>query len=847
MDGLEMEIIILLGVWIYFLQRNIDRLEKRVKKLESKEFAKEVENSSIEERIENSIDSEERISPPQPNSVESVTLEQSSLKTEESITENKKSKKSATIFELIKRYLFGGNILVRLGGVVLFFGLAFLAKYMAEHSHITIQMRIGAILAIGVTLIGIGWRLRKREGAYGQILQGVGIATLYLTIFATAKLYHLITPSTAFTVMLLIVTIASLLALAQDSLPMMLFASSGGFLVPILTSEGDGSHILLFGYYAVLDIGIFIIAWRRSWRVLNIVGFLFTFVIATVWGVLHYHHTLFWSVEPFLILYFAIYLTISILYTLKRRFKPKNLIDSTLVFGLPLVAFPLQLSLVRGFDNGEAISSIALGTLYLILSFILRNNKQADILVVSFKAIALIFYTISIGYIFDRDMKVTLWALEASALLWSSIRQNRRFGRYFAEILLIISMAILNRSEYWESIIVVASALFSIYWLDYAKKSLLPIERLLSHLLTLWILVIWFESTSSKFTDIGIDLSFSPLFALIALGVIFFLIDRFFKWHRIATLLEGYWIVGIVLYIYAIEQSPISQINPFGGSGLIGWIGLNILGYYLLYRYDRVWFFTLPIHILSLWFNTAVLSMELHYIGIHSLHSPKFADILTGVTPIILSLTLLLWKNYPKWLERYKDTYRFTGVGGLNLAILVYALYIFRFSPESSGYIPIFNIIDIMQILSTVSIYLWISINSERFVKEAVTLIYVPFSILSLVTISVIYARAIHIYSDTPYTLYEIWQNLYFQTGLSLLWSIAGIVLMLLSKYYLKRSWWIAGFGILLLVVVKLFLIELSGRGTIERIVSFIAVGTLLLLIGYFVPMPPSEDRKGKI
>ena len=43
-------------------------------------------------------------------------------------------------------------------------------------------------------------------------------------------------------------------------------------------------------------------------------------------------------------------------------------------------------------------------------------------------------------------------------------------------------------------------------------------------------------------------------------------------------------------------------------------------------------------------------------------------------------------------------------------------------------------------------------------------------------------------------------------------------------------------------VVVKLFLIDLSQMSGVERIVSFIGVGILMLLMGYFVPLPPKQD-----
>jgi uncharacterized membrane protein len=51
----------------------------------------------------------------------------------------------------------------------------------------------------------------------------------------------------------------------------------------------------------------------------------------------------------------------------------------------------------------------------------------------------------------------------------------------------------------------------------------------------------------------------------------------------------------------------------------------------------------------------------------------------------------------------------------------------------------------------------------------------------------------------------------------------------------------VIGAGLMGVVVAKLFLIDLSGIGTVERIVSFIGVGLLMLLVGYLSPVPPRE------
>ena len=71
----------------------------------------------------------------------------------------------------------------------------------------------------------------------------------------------------------------------------------------LLPHTGSGDHVVLFSYYALLNLAIFAIAWVRSWRALNLLGFFFTFAIGTAWGVLRYQHALFGSTEPFLVLF----------------------------------------------------------------------------------------------------------------------------------------------------------------------------------------------------------------------------------------------------------------------------------------------------------------------------------------------------------------------------------------------------------------------------------------------------------------------------------------------------------------------------------------------------------------
>jgi len=43
-------------------------------------------------------------------------------------------------------------------------------------------------------------------------------------------------------------------------------------------------------------------------------------------------------------------------------------------------------------------------------------------------------------------------------------------------------------------------------------------------------------------------------------------------------------------------------------------------------------------------------------------------------------------------------------------------------------------------------------------------------------------------------------------------------------------------------VIVKLFVVELGNVDALSRVVSFLGVGLLLLIVGYFAPVPKGSD-----
>ncbi|RKE35888.1 putative membrane protein [Paraburkholderia sp. BL23I1N1] len=330
------------------------------------------------------------------------------------------------LYQRGRDWLFGGNTVVRVGIVVLFFGIAFLLKYAADNSLLPVEFRLAGVALAATVLLVLGWRIGERRGAYGLILQGGGVGALYLTVFAATRLYHLLPAGAALPLMIAICGLSAFLAVRQNASSLAFMGSAGGFLAPVLLSTGGGNHVMLFSYYALLNTGIFAVAWFKAWRPLNLLGFVFTFSIGAVWGVTAYRPELLASTEPFLILFFLMYVGIALLYAVRREVALKHYVDGTLVFGTPLVAIGLQAALMKGTEFGLAWSAVALAALYLaIAGWLAPRRARLDMMFEAMLALAVIFATLAVPLAFTGPTTSATWAIEGAAITWLAVRQRR--------------------------------------------------------------------------------------------------------------------------------------------------------------------------------------------------------------------------------------------------------------------------------------------------------------------------------------------------------------------------------------------------------------------------------------
>jgi len=766
-----------------------------------------------------------------------------------------------------KAWLRGGNPLARIGVVILFFGGAFLARYAAEHSLLPIELRLAALAAGAIGLLGFGWKLRQSRPLYAQILQGGGIAGLYLTVFAAARLYQLLPPGLALGVMVVVALASAVLAVAQNSLSLAVIGFAGGFLAPVLLSTGGGSHVALFSYYTVLNLGIFAVAWFRAWRWLNLVGFVFTFAITGLWRATAYQPAELASADFFLLLFGLLYVAVSVLFALRQPPQLKGYVSGTLVFGLPVVVATLHATLVREIAYAMAWSALGFGLFYLLLAWTLWRTRRDTLrlLAEAFAALGVIFASLAVPLAFDERAMALMWAVEGAGLLWLGVRQDRPLARAFALLLQLVAglryLAYLDTLQgeqlflngaWLASAALALSGLFSGYWLSRGTTLLRSHERYTPLLVTLWGTAWWFAGGLAE-----LDRHMLPEWqagaALVFLALSLWLLQALAlrtAWpllRRIALLLlPAALLLGLTV---------LAAAHPTAQGGWLGWPLLFAIAYAMLHRLDRepdtalypaiAW-----LHATAAWALAVLLVWELRWQLSQSI-TGVWRDLPPGVVLALLLALLGAQSLRPSWpLARHADSYRGLVAVPLVAVVLLWTLAVNLGSDGDPGwlpYVPLLNPLDIAVALALLALARWaLALRPAQRARLAAVdprVALAAYAALVFLWLSAALVRALHHGLGTPITAQGIADSTLVQAALSIFWGLLGFGAMLLATRHGQRKLWMVGAGLMGMVVAKLFLVDLSGSGTLARVASFLSVGVLLLVTGYLSPLPPERAQ----
>ncbi|MGE3692895.1 MAG: DUF2339 domain-containing protein [Novosphingobium sp.] len=801
-------------------------------------------------------------------------------------------------------WLLGGNTIVRVGLVILFVGLVFLANLAANAGLFPIEARLSVVALAGVALLVVGLLKRVQRPPFAMALQGTGVAVLYLTIFTAApKGYNILPPGAAFGFMILIAALGVALALMQNSLTMAMASFLGGFAVPVLLGGKSDTPLALFSYLTVLNLAILFIAWKKSWRPLNLLGFFATFLLAAAWGFSAYEDRHFAICELFLIGTVAIYLAMAVLYAHNTPGKFGNFADSTLLFGTALAGFGLQAGLVHDRPFASAWSALGFGAAYLALTAFVLRRKQTEMRLLGecLLAIGVGFVTLAIPLALEAEWTSSAWALEGAGAFWVGSRQARWMPRLFGLLLQVLAALIavsmigpnissvpLANSGFMVPMLV-ALPMLSTAWLlrnplehsgsimartyagvefglqqlwfiggflfvvlgisieisrqlpprfagDYAPSALTPHMQVLTAMLSILAAMAlgnWFGRRRSWLVATWPGRVSLPLMVLCFLGL---LIDdrHVLFWPDIA-----FWMVAAALHLWMLRHQSAD-----------GWTGAMHVGGVLLL--------------------TGMVADSLAYgIDQAKLWDTSWAGVTFLVSATAILLLLTRWAGraapmaIPKGLGWPRDPHArsYWLHTGLVLAALVYlgamlTTLLAEGVTDPLPYIPLLNPVDLSALLALAVFALWRRMVLSAPTSKAVSDVprgsfgLAAEAVLGFAIVNTMWLRIAHHFLGLEWDAELLAISQVVQTGYSILWTLIAMGLMIWARRRGERLPWLTGAVLLGVVVIKLVLVDMSRSASLARIIAFIGVGVLMLLIGYFVPLPPrknaAEETAGK-
>ncbi|RXM53460.1 MULTISPECIES: DUF2339 domain-containing protein [unclassified Chryseobacterium] len=437
-EYLAVILIVVIAIIFNNLNTKIRKLEKEVSDLSSK-----INQKTPQPEITQEATHDEETALPSPSPIYEHRRE--------TITTSKNSEYPSIIqkdwlspvFEFLKQ-----NILTVIGIFTLVLGIGYFVKYAIDKNWIGETARVGIGLFTGSIIILTGHFLRKNYKTFASIITGGGIAILYFTTTIAFREYHLFSQNTAFVITSIITAAAIALSYYYKSEVLIIFSLIGGFTAPLMISTGESNYPFLFTYLTLLNIGMLAVAFLQHWKSVGWTAFIFTGI-----------YLLYWTVdlpELLSITFYLISYIIFYIFALHNYFRRNELsvpdilmlalINGASIIGLTYIFHEIQYEPV-------IIFPLIFAAVNTILLFREYGKRNFGISFSVFAGITVSLITIAVALQFKAHLITSVWAIEATLLLFIWKKTGHKIFRTFFNILfpLVIFAQIITWCEYFSA------------------------------------------------------------------------------------------------------------------------------------------------------------------------------------------------------------------------------------------------------------------------------------------------------------------------------------------------------------------------------------------------------------
>jgi uncharacterized membrane protein len=309
--------------------------------------------------------------------------------------------------------------------------VVYLFKYAVDQGWLTPAIRVAFGLLLGAVLAGIGFRVRRGERWFTQVMLGGAAATWYITGFAAFQLLHLVSFPVAFTFMVLVTLFTFAAAIGQSEAGLAVLAALGGLGTPFFLYTDTGSVPGLMAYTSVVLIGTSAIYFAKGWRSLLWTtaggGWL---VIALGFRTEAYADRI--ALQCGIAVIWLLFALIPVVRAVRGRAVPptdpapdvpdRKSVDrrrqdlAVLVLGTPVLALFTSRAVWTAGDSLWGAVVLAAAGIYAVGARYVQERQGRSLLSAAHGVTAAVLLAIACALLFEDDAVVVLWSVEAAAL-----------------------------------------------------------------------------------------------------------------------------------------------------------------------------------------------------------------------------------------------------------------------------------------------------------------------------------------------------------------------------------------------------------------------------------------------
>ena len=812
-----------LSAWIFFFLRWLKRLERHLLAIQRQ----------MQQHPISVVDTEKKHSFVQEPNVMLTTSDVRPTTTSSEMSLN----------EQLKLWLFQGNPVLKVAIAVLVVGVVLLLRFATEHWQLSLAFKLIVVAVISLAIVVFGYLMQHKNRGFALALEGLGLATLFLTLFFAY--YNQVIPNLFIAsgcfIAILVPTIW--LSLKQQSIELALMAMLIAYVAPFTLPVRNATATEFIAYYLLINLAVVVLSTLRPWKALNQIAFLTTVFVGGSYAFYYGDELEKFILSGLVFAHTAVFIWLSFRFSQLlakgdlTRFQLKPIMDIALIFGAPIAGYIFLYLMYFDQNIYQASFSCAFAMVYLGLYQLSKRNQAVAMISQSYFSLMLIFMALIPPILLAEQWSVAGWAIEGVFIFIYALYRQSTISRYVGMGLLL--MAGLSGGYYFTVLNVFPSNVYWVLCISYfaiviISNSIPQFQQQLTNSTIAFQCMQMLSATVLLFILLLEQMGGQSqvMMCLLVVTVFYNLSNEWLlRCNATWSWLLPKWIGLIPVYCLALYM-----VIDLSHNGMMVWHHLS----------DRILFALSGVLLTLLWLRPLLgVKAEREWVSLGvfvslALTSLTLVPSMPYLSAVILPLLFGAWCYKQAEHSDWPIFWQTRNTLALMLMWIISSQILSSHAFEMY-FLPILNPFDVVSLAMLMSFIWMLNLQMKAGLDKSMGAILMVLGLLWLSSYVVL--RALHVYFATPYNEWQMWGNATIQLSFTLLWvSLAFITMSVATKRKL-RALWVLGASILVLVTLKLVLFDLSQIGTLTRVISFLGAGFIMLVIAYIAPMPETQSN----